>query len=103
MLCFIFAENCIFANNHVVYFKGGCWVLSYRLLRQVHELEKAKRALESQLAEQKAQNEELEDELQFTEDAKLRLEVNMQALRAQFERDLQVILTTLSVEVTVGL
>lgn len=57
---------------------------------QVHELEKAKRVLESQLAEQKAQNEELEDELQMTEDAKLRLEVNMQALRTQFERDLQV-------------
>lgn len=55
---------------------------------QVHELEKAKRLLESQLAEQKAQNEELEDELQITEDAKLRLEVNMQALRTQFERDL---------------
>lgn len=58
--------------------------------KQVHELEKAKRVLESQLAEQKAQNEELEDELQMTEDAKLRLEVNMQALRTQFERDLQV-------------
>lgn len=57
---------------------------------QVHELEKAKRVLESQLAEQRAQNEELEDELQMTEDAKLRLEVNMQALRTQFERDLQV-------------
>lgn len=56
----------------------------------MHELEKAKRVLESQLVEQKAQNEELEDELQMTEDAKLRLEVNMQALRAQFERDLQV-------------
>ncbi|KAI5723847.1 hypothetical protein M8J76_011739 [Diaphorina citri] len=56
--------------------------------KNVHELEKAKRLLESQLAEQKAQNEELEDELQITEDAKLRLEVNMQALRTQFERDL---------------
>lgn len=56
----------------------------------MHELEKAKRVLESQLAEQKTQNEELEDELQMTEDAKLRLEVNMQALRTQFERDLQV-------------
>jgi hypothetical protein len=32
--------------------------------------------------------------LQFTEDAKLRLEVNMQALRAQFERDLQVMQRT---------
>jgi hypothetical protein len=52
--------------------------------KNVHELEKAKRALESQLAELKAQNEELEDDLQLTEDAKLRLEVNM---RAQFERD----------------
>uniref|UniRef100_A0A0K8WES0 Myosin heavy chain, non-muscle n=1 Tax=Bactrocera latifrons TaxID=174628 RepID=A0A0K8WES0_BACLA len=57
--------------------------------KNVHELEKAKRALESQLAELKAQNEELEDDLQLTEDAKLRLEVNMQALRSQFERDLQ--------------
>ncbi|EDX08653.1 GD24899 [Drosophila simulans] len=56
--------------------------------KNVHELEKAKRALESQLAELKAQNEELEDDLQLTEDAKLRLEVNMQALRSQFERDL---------------
>ncbi|KAH8257644.1 hypothetical protein KR038_004247, partial [Drosophila bunnanda] len=57
--------------------------------KNVHELEKAKRALESQLAELKAQNEELEDDLQLTEDAKLRLEVNMQALRSQFDRDLQ--------------
>ncbi|XP_054088736.1 myosin heavy chain, non-muscle isoform X2 [Zeugodacus cucurbitae] len=57
--------------------------------KNVHELEKAKRALESQLAELKAQNEELEDDLQLTEDAKLRLEVNMQAMRSQFERDLQ--------------
>jgi len=55
----------------------------------VHELEKAKRALEIMLTEQKAQNEELEDELQLTEDAKLRLEVNMEAMRKQFERDLQ--------------
>lgn len=57
-------------------------------LIQVHELEKAKRLLESQLAEQKTQIEELEDELQVTEDARLRLEVNMQALKAQLERDL---------------
>ncbi|MCL4134982.1 UNVERIFIED_CONTAM: hypothetical protein GTU68_042074 [Idotea baltica] len=56
--------------------------------KNVHELEKAKRALDSQLAEQKTQIEELEDELQLTEDAKLRLEVNMQAMKAQFERDL---------------
>jgi len=36
---------------------------------------------------QRVQIEELEDELQGTEDAKLRLEVNMQALKAQLERD----------------
>lgn len=57
--------------------------------KNVHELERAKRALESQLAELRAQNEEIEDDLQLTEDAKLRLEVNMQAMRAQFERELQ--------------
>ena len=56
---------------------------------QVHELEKAKRALESQVDEQRTQIEELEDELQATEDAKLRLEVNMQALKAQYDREIQ--------------
>jgi len=59
------------------------------LLWQVHELERAKRALENQVETQKTHIEELEDELQVTEDAKLRLEVNMQALKAQIERDLQ--------------
>lgn len=57
--------------------------------KSVHELEKSKRSLESQVDEQRMQIEELEDELQATEDAKLRLDVNMQALRQQFERDLQ--------------
>ncbi|KAG8558244.1 hypothetical protein GDO81_016927 [Engystomops pustulosus] len=57
--------------------------------KNVHDLEKSKRALEQQVEEMKTQLEELEDELQATEDAKLRLEVNMQALKAQFERDLQ--------------
>lgn len=61
---------------------NACWL-------QTVELEKAKRALESQVEAQRAQIEELEDELQLTEDAKLRLEVNMQALKAQIERDLQ--------------
>jgi len=55
----------------------------------VHELERAKRALENQVEAQRVQIEELEDEVQVTEDAKLRLEVNMQALKAQIERDLQ--------------
>ncbi|XP_058531219.1 myosin-10 isoform X1 [Ochotona princeps] len=57
--------------------------------KNVHELEKSKRALEQQVEEMRTQLEELEDELQATEDAKLRLEVNMQAMKAQLERDLQ--------------
>ncbi|XP_061174920.1 myosin heavy chain, non-muscle-like isoform X2 [Saccostrea echinata] len=57
--------------------------------KNVHELEKAKRTLESQVEEQRNTIEELEDELQCSEDAKLRLEVNMQALKTQLERELQ--------------
>uniref|UniRef100_A0A8C1NS27 Myosin-9 n=1 Tax=Cyprinus carpio TaxID=7962 RepID=A0A8C1NS27_CYPCA len=57
--------------------------------KSVHDLEKSKRSMEQQLEEMKTQLEELEDELQGTEDAKLRLEVNMQAMKAQYERDLQ--------------
>ncbi|XP_051569316.1 myosin-9-like isoform X2 [Myxocyprinus asiaticus] len=57
--------------------------------KSVHELEKSKRGMEQQLEEMRTQLEELEDELQATEDAKLRLEVNMQAMKAQYERDLQ--------------
>ena len=57
------------------------------LLCQVHELEKAKRTLEAQIVEHRGQIEELEDELQATEDARLRLEVNMQAMKAQMERE----------------
>ena len=41
------------------------------------------------MEDQRTRIEELEDDLQVTEDAKLRLEVNMQALKAQIERDLQ--------------
>lgn len=48
-----------------------------------------KRALEAQVEEQKQQMEELEDELQAAEDAKLRLEVNLQAKITQLERELQ--------------
>ncbi|XP_053308552.1 myosin-10-like isoform X1 [Spea bombifrons] len=57
--------------------------------KNVHELERSKRALEQQVQEMKTQIEELEDELQVIEDGKLRVEVNMQAMKAQFERDLQ--------------
>ena len=71
----------------ILYYIEGI-IIVFIIFPQVYELEKAKRTLESQVAEQRAQMEELEDELQATEDAKLRLEVNMQALRAQFDRDL---------------
>ena len=53
----------------------------------MHDLEKAKRLLEGQVEAQRVQIEELEDELQGTEDAKLRLEVNMQALKDKLERE----------------
>ncbi|CAJ1075590.1 myosin-11-like [Xyrichtys novacula] len=56
--------------------------------KNVHDLEKAKRGLEAMVEEMRIQMEELEDELQVAEDAKLRLEVNTQALRAQHEREL---------------
>ena len=56
---------------------------------KVHGLEKSKKNLESQIEEMRTQMEELEDELQATEDGKLRLEVNMQALKANFEREAQ--------------
>lgn len=46
--------------------------------KSVHELEKAKRQLEVELQEQKAQIEELEDAVQIAEDARLRLDVNLQ-------------------------
>ena len=54
----------------------------------MHDLENAKRSLEAMLEEQKQMIEELEDNLQTTEDAKLCLEVNMQAMKAQHDRDL---------------
>ncbi|KAM5132586.1 myosin-10-like [Mantella aurantiaca] len=57
--------------------------------KNVHELERAKRALEQQVQDMKTQIEELEDELQAIEDGKLRQEVNMQAMKAQFDREIQ--------------
>eukprot|EP00118_Oscarella_pearsei_P003363 m.14044 g.14044 ORF g.14044 m.14044 type:complete len:1988 (+) comp25432_c0_seq1:98-6061(+) len=57
--------------------------------KSMHDLEKTKRMLEAQLEEQKTNIEELEDEFQLSEDAKLRLEVNMQALKAQMDKELQ--------------
>lgn len=46
----------------------------------MHELERAKRQLEAELQEQRAQVEELEDAVQIAEDARLRLDVNFQVL-----------------------
>ena len=68
----------MFMNDHTMVFPPF----------QIHDLEKAKRNLESQVEEQRLQIEEMEDEIQAAEDAKLRMEVNMQAMKAQFDRDL---------------
>ncbi len=56
---------------------------------QVHDLEKTKRQLEQLLVDQKSQMEELEDGIQLSEDARLRLEVNLQAAKAEMERAVQ--------------
>jgi hypothetical protein len=56
---------------------------------QVHELERARKAAEQAASDLRTQVTELEDELTAAEDAKLRLEVTVQALKAQHERDLQ--------------
>uniref|UniRef100_A0A0N4ZTS6 Myosin heavy chain n=1 Tax=Parastrongyloides trichosuri TaxID=131310 RepID=A0A0N4ZTS6_PARTI len=55
--------------------------------KNVHELEKAKRALESELLNYKSQVEELDDALQLSEDNCLRLEVNLQAIKAEYDRN----------------
>uniref|UniRef100_A0A914UV07 Myosin tail domain-containing protein n=1 Tax=Plectus sambesii TaxID=2011161 RepID=A0A914UV07_9BILA len=54
--------------------------------KSVHELEKQKRFLEQQVQDQKLQLEELEDGVQLAEDARLRLEVNLQAAKAEQDR-----------------
>uniref|UniRef100_A0A8I3P4Q1 Myosin heavy chain 14 n=3 Tax=Canis lupus familiaris TaxID=9615 RepID=A0A8I3P4Q1_CANLF len=57
--------------------------------KNAHELERSRRAAEQTANDLRAQVTELEDELTAAEDAKLRLEVTVQALKAQHERDLQ--------------
>ncbi|XP_069857012.1 myosin-14 isoform X4 [Dipodomys merriami] len=57
--------------------------------KNVHELERTCRVAEQAASDLRTQVTELEDELTAAEDAKLRLEVTVQALRAQHERDLQ--------------
>lgn len=56
---------------------------------QVHELERARRVAEQAASDLRTQMTELEDELTAAEDTKLRLEVTVQALKTQHERDLQ--------------
>lgn len=76
-------------NSGFIYPCAQCTLTkSQTLYSQIHELEKAKRNLLEQVESQRLQIEELEDEVQASEDAKLRMEVNMQAMKAQFERDL---------------
>ena len=57
--------------------------------KSVVELDRANRLLEQQLEEQKVLITELEDENSELENTKLRLEVNQQAARSQFDRELQ--------------
>uniref|UniRef100_A0A8D2DVR1 Myosin heavy chain 14 n=1 Tax=Sciurus vulgaris TaxID=55149 RepID=A0A8D2DVR1_SCIVU len=57
--------------------------------KSVHELERARRVAEQTASDLRTQVTELEDELTAAEDAKLRLEVTVQALKTQHERDLQ--------------
>lgn len=52
-------------------------------------MERAKRDLEAQLLEKKAIIEELEDNYQLAEDGRLRLEVNFNAAKTEFEKALQ--------------
>lgn len=75
-----------FVLNHFVRFLDKTLVFFFL---KMHSLEKAKRDLENQLQEKKAVIEELEDAYQLSEDAKLRLEINFQALRNDFERSVQ--------------
>uniref|UniRef100_A0AC35U3J5 Myosin motor domain-containing protein n=1 Tax=Rhabditophanes sp. KR3021 TaxID=114890 RepID=A0AC35U3J5_9BILA len=56
--------------------------------RNVHELEKAKRQLEAELLHYKSQVEELDEAMQNAEDNRLRQEVNSQALKNDFDRNL---------------
>lgn len=56
--------------------------------KNVHELERSKRQLEEEVRNIKAQVEELEDALTVSEDARLRMDVTMQAMRKEHERAL---------------
>lgn len=55
---------------------------------QVHELERNCRTLETEAQNLRVQSQELEEELSEAENSRLRLEVTLQALKAQFEREI---------------
>lgn len=54
----------------------------------MHELERSRNALEVEAQSLREQTQELEEELAEAENSRLRLEVTLQALRAQFEREI---------------
>lgn len=54
----------------------------------MHELERSRHALEVEAQSLREQTQELEEELSEAENSRLRLEVTLQALRAQFEREI---------------
>lgn len=58
------------------------------MMVQVHELERTRRALETEAQNLRVQTQELEEELSEAENSRLRLEVTLQALKAQFEREI---------------
>lgn len=51
-------------------------------------MERSRRALETEAESLRTQTQELEEELGEAENSRLRLEVTLQALRAQFEREI---------------
>lgn len=57
--------------------------------RSAYELQRSKKQLDQQVAELKNQLEELEDELQLAEDNNMRMEVTIQALKKDHDRELQ--------------
>ena len=56
--------------------------------RSQFDLSRAKKQLEQQVSELKAQLEELEDELQIAEDSAMRMEVTVQAMKKDHEREI---------------
>lgn len=60
----------------------------FSALCQVHELERTRRTLETEAQNLRVQTQELEEELTEAENSRLRLEVTLQALKAQFEREI---------------